>query len=224
MPMKVAMIGVVNPTVTYQDWEVLFRRNFRNTQLTEICITGGETLLNEYAKTYAGKFSIPVSTYEVIGNDAEARLSRNRSLIEDSDLLVVFTSGDTGKSVPNEISAGYEHETKALILNTDEQPLRYKPDELISPEEERVLVKKIQQSEDDCDEAIEKLTVSYHRFVELIAKRYVSSEHPLDKLISEGNIGLIHAARKYDKARGFRFLPYAVCWVKLSIEEAISRN
>lgn len=222
--MKVAIIGAVDPTVTYRDWEVLFRRNFRNNQLSEICITGGETLLNEYAKTYAGKFSIPVSTYNLAGNDAEARLSRNRALIEDSDLLVAFTSGNNEQSVTDEIAVSLEHGKKALIVNADEQPHRYHPDELISIEEEMALVKKIRQSDDDCEEAKERLTVCYRRFVKLKAQKYMSAEHPLDKLIAEGNIGLIHAARKYDPARGFRFLPYAICWIELSIKEAVSRN
>ncbi|MDE5784938.1 MAG: RNA polymerase subunit sigma, partial [Duncaniella sp.] len=47
---------------------------------------------------------------------------------------------------------------------------------------------------------------------------------PLHQLIAEGNIGLIHAAREYDPACGFRFLPYAIYWIKQSINEAISRN
>lgn len=95
---------------------------------------------------------------------------------------------------------------------------------MISTEEEIALAKKIRQSDADCEEAKEKLIYCCRRFVKLIAKKYISPEHPLDKLIAEGNIGLIHAARKYDPACGFRFLPYAIYWIKQSIKESLTHN
>lgn len=120
--MKVTIIGVVDPAINYHDWEIIFRRHFRDAQLSEICITGRETLLNEYVKTYAGMFSIPVSVYDFTGHSAEARLCRSIAMIQDSDLLIAFTNNNNEKSFPDEITGSLEHGVKALIINTEEQP------------------------------------------------------------------------------------------------------
>ena len=113
--MKLTLIGVVNPTFSYQDWENLFNRYFRESTLSEIAITGSDTLLNRYAKTYADKFAIPVSVYDISDDSAETRLGRNTAMIENSDLLVAFTTGSNKTSLTERISISPENEKKALI-------------------------------------------------------------------------------------------------------------
>lgn len=220
--MKVAIIGVVYPTVTYHYWETVFHRYFRKNGLSEINITGGDTLLNRYARTYADKFAIHVSEYCLSDDSAEARLRRNTALIQNSDSVVAFTTNRDEMSLLGEMKISLENEKRALVVNTDD-PVP-PTSELPSSEDEMALVNSIRLSDADSVKSEEKLKNFYRRFVRMIAWRYVTEHNPIGSLIAEGNIGLIHAARKYDPACGFRFLPYAVYWIKQSIEESIHRN
>jgi RNA polymerase primary sigma factor len=92
---------------------------------------------------------------------------------------------------------------------------------LLTREEEIELAKKIEQGD---KKAFEKLIVSNLRFVVSVAKKYQSSIFPLSDLISEGNIGLITAAKKYDHKKGYHFISYAIWWIKQSILKAISEK
>lgn len=96
--------------------------------------------------------------------------------------------------------------------------------ELLTVEEEVALIKRIQNSEEDSDDALQKLMYGNLRFVRAIARRYVCVFHTLDKLIEEGNIGLIHAVKKYDPTRGFKFISYAAWWIEQSIKQYIENN
>ncbi len=92
---------------------------------------------------------------------------------------------------------------------------------LLSREDEIKLAKKAKEGD---REAREKLIVSNLRFVVSIAKKYQGNGLPLSDLISEGNVGLITAANKFDYERGFHFISYAVWWIKQSIMKAISEK
>lgn len=90
---------------------------------------------------------------------------------------------------------------------------------MISQEEEIELTKKIKEGN---EAAIKKLVEANLRFVISVAKQYQNKGLALVDLIQEGNIGLIEAARKFDETRGFRFISYAVWWIRQAIIKALS--
>ena len=93
--------------------------------------------------------------------------------------------------------------------------------DLISVEEEVELAQRIKKGDDI---AIQKLTRANLRFVVSVAKQYQNQGLSLPDLINEGNMGLIKAAEKFDETRGFKFISYAVWWIRQSIMQAINEQ
>lgn len=97
-------------------------------------------------------------------------------------------------------------------------------EDLLSVEDEVELVKQIRQGKGNVDAAKEKLMHINQRFVRLVARQYISEKYNLNDLIVEGNIGLEHAIYHFDETKGFKFISYAVWWIRQSIQNAILCN
>lgn len=112
------------------------------------------------------------------------------------------------------------------ITNRDDKALeKYLSDiskeDMITVDDEIRLTRKIKEGD---QEALDKMVRGNLRFVVSVAKQYQGQGLPLVDLISEGNLGLIKAAKKFDETRGFKFISYAVWWIRQSILDALSEK
>ncbi|HAX93215.1 MAG TPA: RNA polymerase subunit sigma [Bacteroidales bacterium] len=93
--------------------------------------------------------------------------------------------------------------------------------ELISPEDEVILARKIKSGD---NEALKKLVKANLRFVVSVAKQYQNQGITLPDLINEGNLGLMKAAQRFDETRGFKFISYAVWWIRQAILQSLAEQ
>ena len=113
--------------------------------------------------------------------------------------------------------------TNSITNRADKSLEKYLQDiskeEMITADEETILTRKIREGDEG---ALEKMVKANLRFVVSVAKQYQHQGLPLTDLINEGNLGLIKAAKKFDETRGFKFISYAVWWIRQAILEALS--
>ncbi|TAE27279.1 MAG: sigma-70 family RNA polymerase sigma factor [Candidatus Kapaibacterium sp.] len=96
--------------------------------------------------------------------------------------------------------------------------------ELLTGDEEIEIAKQIKRGGDEGQRAMERLTKANLRFVVSVAKQYQNQGLSLGDLINEGNLGLIKAAKRFDETRGFKFISYAVWWIRQSILQALAEQ
>ncbi len=106
-------------------------------------------------------------------------------------------------------------ESEALSLYLEE----IREHEILGREEEVAIARRIHEGD---EEALNRLVAANLRFVVSVARRYAGHGVPLADLVTEGNIGLIRAARRFDETKGVRFISYAVWWVRQSILQALT--
>lgn len=106
-------------------------------------------------------------------------------------------------------------ESEALSLYLEE----IREHEILGREEEAAVARRIREGD---EEALNRLVAANLRFVVSVARRYAGHGVPLADLITEGNIGLMRAARRFDETKGVRFISYAVWWVRQSILQALT--
>ena len=138
--------------------------------------------------------------------------------MEGNDYFCIFKQNRHEKMRQLKINKSITNRSSAAL---DKYLVEIGREELISTDEEVELAQRIHKGD---REALEKLTRANLRFVVSVAKQYQNQGLALNDLIDEGNLGLIKAAQKFDETRGFKFISYAVWWIRQSILQAISEQ
>jgi len=115
----------------------------------------------------------------------------------------------------------FKHITNREAASLDKYLSEIAKEPLLTPEEEIQLAIKIRNGD---NAALERLIKSNLRFVVSVAKQYQNQGLSLGDLINEGNVGLMKAARRFDETRGFKFISYAVWWIRQSILQALAEQ
>lgn len=235
--MKVAIFGKLKSTTPYRDWARCFRRRFWKETISEVYITDGNTVLNSYVKRYFNTLLIPVKEFNVSQHtdDIPVKKARNIQMIQEADIVIACVEEIRINDIWRVVAVAPQSSGKqAVILNVTsnnnksttstkiKSSMDVKREELISVQEEVALVKHIQQFPEDCEKEKEKLLLVNKRFVRVIAERYVSAEHPIEELIEQGNKGLLFAVNKFEEAKGFKFISFAVYFIRQSMKRLIA--
>lgn len=236
--MKIAIIGKISQKTSFQNWVSIYRHHLWRERVSQFNITGADSLLNKYVRKYASLLSIPIAVYDDSHHDDEAKLNRNAAMLQESDLVIAFTTELDKESSSDKPAVTINNGKKALIINVDEykapprkiirrarrEHVTIGRNELPSDDEILSLVTKIQQSPADSDAEKQKLTRHLHHIVRRFAERYATPAHLLDELIAEGNAELIRAATEYDPSRGSKFILHAACRILQKIKQALTNQ
>lgn len=123
----------------------------------------------------------------------------------------------------NQISRHRHFDISPINLKAyEEESMEKSKNELLTAEEEVKLAMQIQNAEGDVETAKARLRNGNMHFVRVIAKQYATDAHPLDEIIAEGVKGLDAAMYKFDPSRGFKFMPFAVWYIRKSIRQYLA--
>lgn len=236
--MKVAIFGKLKSTTSYRDWIRCFRRRFWKETITEVYITDGNTVLNSYVKWYFNTLLIPVKEFNVSQHtDIPVKKARNIQMIQEADIVIACVDELRINAIWKVVAVAPQSSGKQAVIlyvtsnnnkSTTSTKIKssmdVKLEELITVQEEVALVKHIQQFPEDCEKEKEKLLLVNKRFVRVIAERYVSAEHPIEKLIEQSNKGLLFAVNKFDETKGFKFISVAIYYIKDNIKQFITNK
>lgn len=192
--MIIVIIGKLNPSFAYEEWVSKLQTNLEVENVTQINITIGNGLLNQYVRKYAQSHNLTVKDFspDFITYGDEAKRRRNVALVENSDLIVGFLP--EGSSEESRIfRPGISRKKNAVAIYCQNNQAANRrivrnvitrwpsnevetvcQDELITVEDEAELVRIIQQGEEDVDAAKEKLMFASHRFLRTVAQKYVT--------------------------------------------------
>lgn len=242
--MKISIIGKVNAELTYEDWVSMLQTNVEVEFGTQINITDGNGILNQYVRKYAGSHNLIVKEFapDFIAYGDEAKKHRNVAIVDNADLIVGFLPEALSKKT-GIFQQGLLCDKKAIVIccqnsrSNNQMKIKnvivrvpsnkvvnFSPNELISVEDEAELVRTIRQGEGDVDAAKKKLMRVTHRFVRSVAQKYISPNITLEELMAEGQKGLEVAIAKFDESRGFKFSTYAVWWIRQNIQQYVKEK
>lgn len=229
--MNITIIAALDTNTTYDEWVESLQSSVDMSLVSKIAIPMGCNILFDYVRRYAKANSIGVV---ILCLRTHGRGENTKLLIpqfvSESELLLAFRGNTVFRY--NEITEEVWKEVSEIILSNPSMVCEMAEeglppvtnDELISAQEEALLVKQIQQGGADSEAAMTRLLFCVRRFVYAIAKQYMGRGLSLQQLIEEGNIGVIAATKRYDASRGFKFITYAVWWIRTSIENALKET
>ncbi len=228
--MNITVIGKIAPNTTYDEWVESIERKADLSAATTFIIPGGEGPLFSYVRRYAKEHGINVLIRNpiVTGECEVSKLLRNLQILSDTDFILAFSDVRVlriDKITEEERSEAVKEINRARNRAEDKEDTAElpscTPDEMISVEEEVELVKQIQQGGEAMEAAKSRLLHCERRFVHAIAKKYVGGNLSLERIIEEGNIGLIAAGRRCHQRKKIKFTRYGVFCMSTYLEKVL---
>ncbi len=237
---RVSIIGSLNPAPCYEEWEQYMLCKFSNEDVSELIITSSNNTLNDYVKRFCDNrdFNVHVAELDSSISKEEAYNQRNAKLFDDTDFVILFVPDKSdNKKVERSQAKPTDKEVLVvfnnIVFHTIPTAIRshqfahntmttepIKKEELITPEEELALIARAQIGN---TEAMTQLIGINRRFVTALARKYEGKGLSLDELICEGNKGLEAACMKFDPSRGFKFISFAVWFVRHALIDATQK-